>query len=181
METIKTQTYDYGEQLGTLPSVRRLGYDFLGWFTEENSGDQIYPSLTVLKDATYYAHWTPHNYAIEYDMNGHGQIPTDANNTFTINDEYAPPEPSPVEGWKFDGWQPPKVLPGTASDFKFVAQWTEDEMPEDDNLLINEDDEILSNQYGEGLVYVDGKEDSILINKLNDLIQDENGNHFIMP
>ena len=30
METIKTQTYDYGEQLGTLPSVRRLGYDFLG-------------------------------------------------------------------------------------------------------------------------------------------------------
>ena len=51
--------YESGTQYGWLPSVpTRLGYKFLGWFTDENDG-MLVTTASIVPDAptTLYAHW----------------------------------------------------------------------------------------------------------------------------
>ena len=44
--------------VGTLPIPRKPGYDFIGWFTLEDGGEQISAESIVTGDVTYYAHWS---------------------------------------------------------------------------------------------------------------------------
>lgn len=44
--------------LGTLPIPEKEGYWFLGWFTDPVGGHQIGSFTPVIRNATYYAHWT---------------------------------------------------------------------------------------------------------------------------
>ena len=59
----KTVTYD--AMYGDLATTSRDGYTFLGWFTEQDGGEEV-TNETIVKTAgnhTLYAHWavTPHN------------------------------------------------------------------------------------------------------------------------
>ena len=49
----------FGEIFGTLPTPKRTGYDFVGWFTEEEGGTQVNSSTRFDKanNQTIYAHW----------------------------------------------------------------------------------------------------------------------------
>ena len=47
------------DTLGELPVPSRTDFRFVGWFTSQNGGTQIYDDTTVRDDVTYYAHWTP--------------------------------------------------------------------------------------------------------------------------
>ena len=58
---------DSGDPIGELPVPIKPGYDFLGWYTLENGGEQISSSTIVTGDITYYAHW---NKLIVADVNG---------------------------------------------------------------------------------------------------------------
>ena len=52
-------TKNYGEKLGTLPTVEREGWNFEGWYTEAEGGTKIKENTTMLSgNVTYYAHWT---------------------------------------------------------------------------------------------------------------------------
>lgn len=58
-----TMTVVEGELIGTLPMPTRSGYEFAGWFTEKNGGDQITEDGTIDVDCTIYAHWNePHQH-----------------------------------------------------------------------------------------------------------------------
>jgi len=46
-----------GERIGSLPTPIRKGYKFLGWFTEEEGGEQVTIENIPDDDMTLYAHW----------------------------------------------------------------------------------------------------------------------------
>ncbi len=54
----KEVTYD--DVYGELPEASREGYNFAGWFTQKEGGDQVDESTAVTRtlDHTLYAHWT---------------------------------------------------------------------------------------------------------------------------
>ena len=56
--TVAERSVDFGSAVGELPTATREGYRLVGWFTEEEGGDQISAS-TLVEDTYvyYYAHW----------------------------------------------------------------------------------------------------------------------------
>ena len=60
-EADKAKSLMTGEPYGTLPVPRYAGYDFAGWYTEQNGGTEIKENttVTVFGTQTLYAHWTP--------------------------------------------------------------------------------------------------------------------------
>lgn len=53
----QTKTVAYNQKIGKLPTPKRKGYAFLGWFTKRSGGSKIDASLAVKASQTYYAHW----------------------------------------------------------------------------------------------------------------------------
>ena len=60
-EADKTKSLTTGEPYGTLPVPSYAGYDFAGWYMEQNGGTEIKENttVTVFGTQTLYAHWTP--------------------------------------------------------------------------------------------------------------------------
>ena len=65
-EADKTKSLMTGEPYGTLPVPSYEGYDFAGWYTEQNGGTKIESdtTVTVAGTQTLYAHWTEHEYTV---------------------------------------------------------------------------------------------------------------------
>ena len=65
-EADKTRSLMTGEPYGTLPVPSYEGYDFAGWYTEQNGGTKIESdtTVTVFGTQTLYAHWTEHEYTV---------------------------------------------------------------------------------------------------------------------
>ena len=65
-EADKTKSLMTGEPYGTLPVPSYEGYDFAGWYTEQNGGTKIESdtTVTVAGMQTLYAHWTEHEYTV---------------------------------------------------------------------------------------------------------------------
>ena len=71
-EADKTKSLTTGEPYGTLPVPSYAGYDFAGWYTEQNGGTKIESdtTVTVFGTQTLYAHWTEHEYTVTVDKIG---------------------------------------------------------------------------------------------------------------
>jgi len=110
-----TATYDSTYEL---PTPKRPGYKFVGWFTAAEGGTQVTDETAVTATAnhTLYAHWTLGNVLIYKDGNGGSfeagysvgwSIPytgTDTTYDAFLND---PEETDPIperEGYSFIGW-----------------------------------------------------------------------------
>ena len=65
-EADKTKSLTTGDTYGTLPVPNYEGYDFAGWYTEQNGGTKIErdTTVTVFGTQTLYAHWTEHEYTV---------------------------------------------------------------------------------------------------------------------
>jgi uncharacterized repeat protein (TIGR02543 family) len=59
----------YNQLFGELPTIDRIGYDFIGWFDDISGGNQITSSSEVLitDDLDYFARWTPKTFTITFD------------------------------------------------------------------------------------------------------------------
>ena len=73
-----------GKTVEDLPSSTRLGYNFLGWFTEKDGGTSI-EGQTIRSDLKAYAHWEIISYSITYDLAG-GTTTASLPTTYTIED-----------------------------------------------------------------------------------------------
>ena len=73
-----------GKEIGELPSARRDGYSFIGWFTAD--GKQVTEKTKPTADVTYYAHWqyvgTADINTIVYETSDGYE--TDADGSFTL-------------------------------------------------------------------------------------------------
>lgn len=80
-----TITKAYNTALGTLPTVSRTGYTFVGWFdtSAASGGTQATTTTKVTGTKTWYARWSINSYTFTFDKNG-GNTPSAA----TITKEY---------------------------------------------------------------------------------------------
>lgn len=80
-----TITKAYNTALGTLPTVSRTGYIFVGWFdtSAASGGTQATTTTKVTGTKTWYARWSINSYTFTFDKNG-GNTPS----TTTITKEY---------------------------------------------------------------------------------------------
>lgn len=130
-ESNKTVIYDstYGE----LPTATREGYDFKGWYTAKDGGEQITSSsiVKITKSQELYAHWEAKQYTVTYNPNG-GTV-TNSTETVTFGKEYGTLETPIRRGYVFDGWYLDSELTNkitnatkvsNANDHIIYAKWT---------------------------------------------------------
>ena len=84
-EADKTKSLSTGECYGTLPVPSYAGYDFAGWYTEQDGGTEIKEdtTVTVFGTQTLYAHWTPihvHAYTLQVQKPEALKTPADCTN-----------------------------------------------------------------------------------------------------
>ena len=98
--------YDSTVELPKSTFTRR-GYNFTGWmlnpddpfptYLDENNIDFTYEGLTL------YAHWTPIEYSIEYDLNG-GTLKAENPTKYTIESETIRLNEAEKQDYQFVGW-----------------------------------------------------------------------------
>ncbi|MCR5523074.1 MAG: InlB B-repeat-containing protein, partial [Clostridia bacterium] len=97
-----SMNYVFDSPYGTMPTAEKVGYDFLGWFSEENGGEIVNSQDKVGKYSILYAHWKAKTYTLNFDANG-GSI-SQASKTVTYDSEIGE-LPVPVkQGYIFSGW-----------------------------------------------------------------------------
>lgn len=96
-----------GETYGTLPTPRRTGYDFAGWYTAASGGTQVTSTTTMGSSgtATIYAQWTAttRTHTLTFEAVG-GTISGDVSRQVTEGAAYGT-LPTPTRtGYTFVGW-----------------------------------------------------------------------------
>jgi uncharacterized repeat protein (TIGR02543 family) len=81
-----TITKAYNTALGTLPTVSRTGYTFVGWFdtSAASGGTQATTTTKVTGTKTWYARWSINSYTFTFDANG-GNTPSSTTITKKYN------------------------------------------------------------------------------------------------
>ena len=102
-----------------LPVATRNGYNFIGWFTAPEGGEQI-TADTVYKtdgETTYYAHWEVVTYTITFDTdNGNALAPIE----YTIEDSITLPV-ADKHGFNFSFWLNQTAIGSWTKNAKFEA------------------------------------------------------------
>ncbi len=104
-----TATYD--EKLPNITVPSKPGYIFDGYYTDAQSGKQYYDNTgnglyasDFEEDTTLYAHWTPIQYTIQFDGNGHTSGSTaPMSMTYDVTQALTPNGFQKV-GYTFSGW-----------------------------------------------------------------------------
>lgn len=95
-------TVEDGEPYGTLPTPVRNGYDFLGWYTQEEGGLRVDETSAAGTAAVLYAHYEPLTVRLDLYAVGGGLDVTEIQVMFGKTYEKLP---TPVKaGFLFDGW-----------------------------------------------------------------------------
>lgn len=94
----------FGSTYGTLGTVSRSGYTFVGWFTEKNGGKEILADTeyTSTSNQTLYAHWSENGYTVTFDANG-GNVSTSSKGVVYGATYGTLPTPT-KSGAEFLGW-----------------------------------------------------------------------------
>ena len=105
--TSKTVTFD--EPYGELPVPTRTGYDFLGWFTAAEDGDQVTANTTVTAtaDHTLYAQWQKKTFTVKYYLPDETGAWVEKNMDTVDSVDYATYSlwtPDAKDGYEFSGW-----------------------------------------------------------------------------
>ena len=95
------EEYTIGQPIGTLPTITRTGYTFLGWFDEPTGGNQITSSTVINDDDTYYAHWME-DITITFNAKGGTVSPT--TRTFAPGSAIGELPTPEKTGYTFAGW-----------------------------------------------------------------------------
>ena len=99
--SVSTRVKNYNEAVGDLPETTKENYSFIGWFTEEEDGEQITKDTLITDTVTFFAHWT-NKYVVTFNVNG-----GDGNNSTKelLEDEALGELPDASSGRKiFLGW-----------------------------------------------------------------------------
>lgn len=113
-----------------LPPIKRIGYDFDGWYTSRLYVEQASDiSIGTVGDLTFYAKWTPIEYHIDYELNG-GTNSLYNPAAFTV-DSPRILYPATREGYSFNGWYNDVAcenaitcIENTAGNITVYADWT---------------------------------------------------------
>ena len=76
-------------------------------------------------DATVEATFDAIEYAISYNLGGHGTLPANATTRYTIESATVTPPTLSEEGWTFNGWTPTSIPSGSTGNKTFTASWSQ--------------------------------------------------------
>jgi uncharacterized repeat protein (TIGR02543 family) len=121
----KPVTYD--AVYGPLATISRVGYEFVGWFTEAVDGTEV-TAATIVKNAsnhTLYAKWVKSIFTVTYEPGDKGLFDPEKHEGL-LHGETTPAFEGDLTncepGYEFAGWLP--VLKETVDgDATYVAQW----------------------------------------------------------
>ena len=66
-----SKTLEYGDAFGTLPTPKRDGHKFLGWYTSATGGTKVSEATKIgAENTTIYAHWDAYTLSINYHADG---------------------------------------------------------------------------------------------------------------
>lgn len=67
--SVTSKTIYYGQYYGDMPVPARIGYTFVGWFTEKTGGKQVTKEtiVTALANQTLYAQWSAMAYTVKWN------------------------------------------------------------------------------------------------------------------
>ena len=105
-----------------LPTPTKEGYEFAGWYdNEELSGAKV-TEITEYKNYKLYASWTAVQYNIIYNLNG-GENNESNPATYTIEDAVKLANPTRL-GYEFVGWSNDgEIALGSTGAKEFTAEW----------------------------------------------------------
>ena len=103
LSTVTNATYDLKYTEEQLPALKREGYDFLGWFDEDDNEYTVGEDIKLTSDITLYAKWEAKKYHIYFESEEE-DIPESIEVEFD-SICYNIPAASPSEGYVFDGWK----------------------------------------------------------------------------
>jgi len=100
----KSKTVTFGKTYGALPTTKRTGYTFAGWFTDKLAGTQVISTtpINTTGTRTLYAHWTPKTYTVNFNPRGGLVSPTSEVVTYGSTYGWLPTPTQP--GYTFVGW-----------------------------------------------------------------------------
>ena len=67
---VEKKWVDYGNAMEFMPTPKRSGYTFTGWYTAKTGGTKVYSTTKVTKSMTLYAQWKIKTYTINFNGNG---------------------------------------------------------------------------------------------------------------
>ena len=122
------QSVTFDAEVGTLPVVSRIGYDFDGWFLNnvEYTNLTVY---TIANNATLVARWTAKVYTLSFDTQT-ADVSNPADQPVTFDAEVGLLPAVSRAGYDFDGWFLNDVEYTNATVYKIadnatlVAEWT---------------------------------------------------------
>ena len=120
-----------GLYLDELPVVEKEGYEFCGWYDNQQfDGARITPPYYDDKNTVLYAKWEIIHYTIKYDFGDAMSVSKAQNNplnplSYTILDEIEFAKPQ-RKGYTFVSWDK-NITKGTTGEILVVAQWVVDE------------------------------------------------------
>jgi uncharacterized repeat protein (TIGR02543 family) len=114
--------------LGTLPvPPSRTGYNFGGWYTEQNGGGSGFTATTMVSGSiTVYARWDTYSYTVTFDNDGGDTAANPPTKTVATPDTTTGilPDPPSKAGYTFGGWY--TGTDGTGSEFTDSTAVTDD-------------------------------------------------------
>ena len=108
--SLNSMEVTFGDTYGSLPTVTRDHYTFLGWYTYAYGGVKITKDSTVKINGshTLYAHWRGKKYTISLDANG-GLVKKETVNVY-YGTKYRSQLPEPARAnYVFNGWYTAKT------------------------------------------------------------------------
>jgi uncharacterized repeat protein (TIGR02543 family) len=101
----KSKTVAGGVTVGSLPTPKRTGYTFNGWFTSKSGGAKISANTVVAAETTFYAQWKTNKYKVTFNANK-GKVSEKAKFVKKVkyNSKLGKIKTPKRAGYKFKGW-----------------------------------------------------------------------------
>ncbi len=111
---IKNQTINENGKVVQPENPTKKGYQFLGWYEDEEFKIEFNFQKDVLKDLTLYAKWQIETYQVTFESNGGSAV---KNQSILYHHEAERPESPTKEGYIFVGWYKDAAL---TKEFDFI-------------------------------------------------------------
>jgi len=101
-----TRQVTVGTALGTLPTVTRAGYKFVGWYNAASGGGMINSTDPISGNyPTFYAYWSANTYTVTFHRNGaENSSPAIPQIQAVQNSKITLPAPPTRPDYTFEGW-----------------------------------------------------------------------------
>ena len=116
--------------LSSLPSAKKYGYTFAGWYTSADFSDssKVTSTTTLSQTTVLYAKWDVIEYTVTYNLNG-GTNPAGAQTKYSVAEQLVLPTPTKAgvdfAGWYSDSSYTTKVTntEGLSGNITLYAKW----------------------------------------------------------